>query len=778
MAGRGRGGWPWPLHDVRIAAKLAMILALPILAVLVLAGYAISSTGRQAVQAQQLRALTMLSGEAGDLAYALELERVAAAQALQAGPRQARLGEYVRRAQETDQAVAEYRQRRAEISVPDSVAPVLLSIGRQLDQVDALRAQVEAAGVAMSAALVRYRILVADLLTYRETVAQTAASNVVADQIRAAAALSAAVEFIGQQQTAVLRGIVGDSLTPAAAGEIMASRIGYDDALLTFQRLARPEWRDWFQRTVTGPAVIAVQAMEGSLTRTPVLLEVDAWVTATTAQMDLIRDVLTRVDGAVLGAVTAERDGQMRVTLSASGGVALALVLMIMLALWVARSMARSLVDLREAALVVSRERLPQAVARLTDERSLGTLTPEQVAEQSEDPVEVRGSDEIGQVAAAFNAVHREAVRVAAAQAQLRVSVGALFVSLGRRLQGMIDLLISRLDAIEQHEQDPARLQQLFDVDHLATRMTRYTESLLVLSGTPFARSHPRSVELLEVLRAAISKIERYVRIDIGVVDEGVAVVPYAADHVVHALAELMDNATAYSPPNSPVVVEARRLSDRVVVEVVDAGVGLSDAQRARLNARLASPPPVDPEALRATGLVVVAHIAAWHGLVVHLHKRRGGGTVAEVTLPGTVLEMTGRHRHALPAIGPAPAKIGASAALPAVVPRLLDRPDDRLPLPATVPVPVAAAATATDGWHWSMADAGWGAAATAATPTPAGTTEGGLPRRKPMAQLVPGSVAAPHHAPIRRDPSAVAAAMSIYRRGLETARAQTREPQ
>jgi len=412
MAGRGRGGWPWPLHDVRIAAKLAMILALPILAVLVLAGYAISSTGRQAVQAQQLRALTMLSGEAGDLAYALELERVAAAQALQAGPRQARLGEYVRRAQETDQAVAEYRQRRAEISVPDSVAPVLLSIGRQLDQVDALRAQVEAAGVAMSAALVRYRILVADLLTYRETVAQTAASNVVADQIRAAAALSAAVEFVGQQQTAVLRGIVGDGLTPAAAGEIMASRIGYDDALLTFQRLARPEWRDWFQRTVTGPAVIAVQAMEGSLTRTPVLLEVDAWVTATTAQMDLIRDVLTRVDGAVLGAVTAERDGQMRVTLSASGGVALALVLMIMLALWVARSMARSLVDLREAALVVSRERLPQAVARLTDERSLGTLTPEQVAEQSEDPVEVRGSDEIGQVAAAFNAVHREAVRV------------------------------------------------------------------------------------------------------------------------------------------------------------------------------------------------------------------------------------------------------------------------------------------------------------------------------------------------------------------------------
>src|SRR5262245_2186755 len=188
MAGQGRRRWPWPLHDVRIAAKLAMILALPILAVLVLAGYAISITGRQAVRAQQLRALTTLSASAGDLAYALELERVAAARALSAGATsagaaQTRLNEYLRRAQETDRAVTGYRQRRSEVSAPESVATVLLSVGRQLDQLGALRTQVENADLALSVALLRYRILVADLLTYRQMIAQTAASTAVAEQL-------------------------------------------------------------------------------------------------------------------------------------------------------------------------------------------------------------------------------------------------------------------------------------------------------------------------------------------------------------------------------------------------------------------------------------------------------------------------------------------------------------------------------------------------------------------------------------------------------------------
>jgi hypothetical protein len=293
-------------------------------------------------------------------------------------------------------------------------------------------------------------------------------------------------------------------------------------------------------------------------------------------------------------------------------------------------------------------------------------------------------------------------------------------------------------------------------------------------------------VELLEVLRAAVSKVERYTQLDIGVVDEGVAVVGYAADHVVHALAELMDNATAYSPPTSPVLVEARRLSDRVVVEVVDAGVGLSAAQRDRLNERLTAPPPVDSEALRSTGLVVVAHIAAWHRMVVRLHNRRGGGTVAEVTLPSALLETTGRHRR----------QPAATTPLPAILPRLLDRPPDRVPaelavapalpalpaqpalpaLPAAPSVPSTSAPSTPggfDGWRIGAADLGWTAAATAATPTPDGLTDRGLPRRRPMAQLVPGSAGAGQQTPIRRDPSAVAAAMSFYRRGLETARAR-----
>jgi signal transduction histidine kinase len=314
------------------------------------------------------------------------------------------------------------------------------------------------------------------------------------------------------------------------------------------------------------------------------------------------------------------------------------LVLAILLAWLVARSMARSLRDLRHGALAVAQYGLPQAVARLRDPALSTQLSPAQVASQIAEPLQVRSRDEFGQVAEAFNAVHLEAVRTAAEQAALRSSVSTMFVNLARRSQLLVDRLISHLDRLERGEEDPDRLGELFQLDHLATRMRRNDENLLVLAGADSTRVQRDPASLIDVLRAAQSEVEHYTRIEFGVVDRDLEIAAHAVNDLVHLVAELLDNATAFSPPDSRVVVEARRVGDRAVLYVEDRGLGLSPEQLADINERLATPPLVDVAVSRMMGLVVVSRLAARHGVRVELRPAPERGLVADVALPASAL--------------------------------------------------------------------------------------------------------------------------------------------
>jgi signal transduction histidine kinase len=287
--------------------------------------------------------------------------------------------------------------------------------------------------------------------------------------------------------------------------------------------------------------------------------------------------------------------------------------------------MVRPLRRLQVGALDVAERRLPAAV--------------QQIGESGEafldiEPIAVYSTDEFGRVARAFDQVHREALRLAANEAALRGNVNAIFVNLSRRSQSLVQRQIRLIDDLEQGEQDPERLSSLFQMDHLATRMRRNSENLLVLAGHEETRRWNEPLPLVDVLRASLSEIERYERVTLNV-QPGVVVRGQVVSDVVHLTAELAENATSFSAVETPVTIAGHLLSSGgALLEITDQGVGMGAEEMAHANWRLDNPPVVDVAISRRMGLFVVARLAARHGIRVRLRAANPVGLIALVWLP------------------------------------------------------------------------------------------------------------------------------------------------
>ena len=306
------------------------------------------------------------------------------------------------------------------------------------------------------------------------------------------------------------------------------------------------------------------------------------------------------------------------------------LFLVVLVSTVVARSLTRPLRKLRADALDVAGHRLPEMVRRLS--QSEGADEDVEI-----EPIGVTSTDEIGEVARAFDQVHREAVRLAADEAMLRGNLNAMFINLSRRSQSLIERQLSLIDSLEQSEQDPGRLSSLFRLDHLATRMRRNSENLLVLAGHEVTRRWSQPVPLVDVLRAAISEIEQYERVVLNV-QPGIVVVGQAVNDVVHLVAEIVENATTFSPEDTQVYVSGQPLSSGgVLLDITDNGVGISDQEMSHANWRLDNPPVVDVAVSRRMGLFVVGRLAARHGVRVRLRHAQASGLTALIWLPDTV---------------------------------------------------------------------------------------------------------------------------------------------
>ena len=378
-----------------------------------------------------------------------------------------------------------------------------------------------------------------------------------------------------------------------------------------------------------------------------------------------------------------------------------------------------------------------------------------------------------------------------------------MFVNLSRRSQSLVERQIRVIATLEQSEQDTERLSSLFQVDHLATRMRRNSENLLVLAGLEFSKRSRQPVTLVDVVRAAVSEIEQYERVVMNV-QSGVWIRREAVRDVVHLTAELVENATTFSAADTPVTIETRLLSSGgALIEIADQGLGARPEALDSLNWRLDNPPTVDVEVSRRMGLFVVAQLAARHGIRVRLLPAVPSGLIALVWLPDHVITVgeesgfgplrsasgnrttghvaparetgqdagTGRDRIATAAtsrmgdrlraahlredVGSADSgSVGWRESTPhgqVTVPIAERRGGhDQLPIFEAVESDwfragrqLVGVATKDDGSWFSSADDGYRAAEAVREPTSVGTTHSGLPKRAPGANRVPGTAAA-----------------------------------
>jgi signal transduction histidine kinase len=359
------------------------------------------------------------------------------------------------------------------------------------------------------------------------------------------------------------------------------------------------------------------------------------WMAASTAKFDgyttIERDL---ADKAVTDAGDIASNAR-RTAVVNGAGVLLALLLAFVLAALMARQMSRAMRALRTAAFSVAEQRLPMMVDQLS--RTGAGAHPDQLATRVA-PIPIDSRDEIGEVARAFDQVHREAVRLAAEQAMLRGNVNAIFTNLSRRNQSLIEGQLTLITELENREGEPEQLESLFKLDHLATRMRRNGENLLVLGGEEPGHRWNQPVPLVDVLRAASSEVESYDRIEIAGVPE-TEIHGQAVTDLVHLLAELLENATTFSSPQTKVRVTATRLPDgRLMIEIHDKGIGLTAENFAEINHKLANPPTVDVAVSQRMGLFVVGRLADRHGIRVQLRPSgEQAGTTSLVMLPDAI---------------------------------------------------------------------------------------------------------------------------------------------
>lgn len=341
----------------------------------------------------------------------------------------------------------------------------------------------------------------------------------------------------------------------------------------------------------------------------------------------MTHDLSSDLSGTLHSRANGLRSDALRDTAIILGAVLTALVF----ALAIGRSLIRSIGRLRRGALDVAQVELPDEIERLSKGGGLPEITP----------LPVRTNEEVGQLARAIDDIHFQAVRLASEHG-VRLQIGDMFETLSRRSRSLVEEQLALIETLELDEDDPRRLDHLFRLDHLATRMRRNGDNLLVLADTVERHRMSAPVPLPDVVRAAMSEVEEYRRVEVGhIVD--VSLVGSAAGDIGHLIAELLDNALRYSPPDSPVVVSVGRAVDAgLLVEVADRGLGMPEDDMSAANERLALGGEVTSETAKRMGLFVVGRLARRHEATVRLRTTARmtdrPGVTASVHLPGDLI--------------------------------------------------------------------------------------------------------------------------------------------
>ena len=651
-SGAGRSS----LKNWRVRSRLLLLIAIPTVTALVLGGVRIASATQSALAFQRAEERAVLAADVTQLAQRLETERdqtiyfIALGQSgrpgfiapVPASKRVAPIQQYhVIQAfyRQTDQAIAHFHALLAQYhnAYASAAEQRVSSAVAGLDDLRYLRYASTQTQLFPLVVVHKYADLINNLLVIDDQTAQGTGDPVLSQTVGVLGQVSRMKEEASEQRAILAAALLQGNLTQLEVSALDTAQANQASGLQAFNLSATASQREQWDNTVSGSFVYLAPSQEQqaeTLQANTRSLKGDSLTAAGfydamtsgigqmgSVERSLTMDVINQANSLRRSAVTS----------AILVGIAVLLLfgLALLFTMMVVRSMVRPLRRLRAGALEVAGIRLPETVRRMSEGEGEGSGAPLEVA-----PIEVDSTDEIGEVARAFDQVHREAVRLASNEAALRGNVNAMFVNLSRRSQSLVERQIRLIDDLEQGEQDSERLANLFQMDHLATRMRRNSENLLVLAGHEVSRRWTQSVGLVDVLRAAVSEIEQYERVSLNV-QPGIAVRGQAVNDVVHLLSELVENATSFSAAETPVAVSGHLLnSGGVLLDITDQGVGMGAEEMAHANWRLDNPPVVDVAVSRRMGLFVVARLAARHGIRVRLRPASMGGLTALVWLP------------------------------------------------------------------------------------------------------------------------------------------------
>ncbi|MEU5373249.1 nitrate- and nitrite sensing domain-containing protein [Streptomyces sp. NPDC005951] len=537
----------------------------------------------------------------------------------------------------TDRIVSQVRENAREQDVRDSLSAAdssrLDAILSAVDGLEALRESVEKRTISRAKALDFYNGLVDP--SYRFLNGLHTLQNVSMDkQMRALVGISRAREMLSRQDALIASGLIAGRFTTAElrhiSGLVAQRELLYEVSLENLPAAERRRVEQFWGSPDTEPLRTAEDALiEAGPTKRPGAVDADRWEEAAVPVLDRLAGDSTEMGNRFQG-----RAEPAAYRVLAQAGIAgilgfLALIVSIFVSVRIGRELVRDLSRLRKDAHEVSGVRLPSVMRRLA--------AGEQVDVETEAPHLSYEPDEIGQVGQALNTLQRAAVEAAVKQADMRRGVSEVFVNLARRNQVLLHRQLTLLDAMERRTENSDELADLFRLDHLTTRMRRHAEGLVILSGAAPSRQWRKPIQLMDVVRAAVAEVEDYERIEVRRLARIGVGGPAVAD-LTHLIAELLENATVFSPPHTAVQVHGERVSNGFTLEIHDRGLGMAPEVLLDANLRLAETPDFELSDTDRLGLFVVSRLAQRQNVRVSLQKSPYGGTTAVVFIPAALL--------------------------------------------------------------------------------------------------------------------------------------------
>jgi signal transduction histidine kinase len=620
------------LRSLSIRLRILLLVAIPILSLIGVYAFAATITATDAINLARSRTLKDTIGTpTGNFEAQIDTERLLAVAYL-AAPVPSNLATL--RAQETKTQAAEDAFKDAAANSTGNASTsdkqAIAGLIKASDGLPALRSQIASVTISRPQAISAYdNVISAADTVLNETILEENNVSLVTQTL--------GLVRVGRAEDILLEEdalINGDAIarTFSAADRQQFTQLAGARRFTYAQNLAdlNPIYRAYYTRDINPQALATLNTLENKIIgdnhpgRAPPVPLPDWNLAAGAVSAGLFTASTQAATEATMRAQPVANATFLRLYLVGGLGL-LAVILSIFMSVWIGRGLVRQLATLRRSALDLANNRLPSVMERLR--------AGQDVDVSAEAPPLESSPDEIGQVRDAFNAVQRTAVEAAVDEARLRRGVSDVFRNLARRSQSLLHRQLALLDAMERRASEPEELEDLFRIDHLTTRMRRHSEGLIILSGESPGRGWRNPVPFIDVLRAAVAEVEDYTRIRVTVGTPAALVGPAVAD-VIHLIAELAENATIYSPPNTPVRVHGDVVGRGFAIEIEDRGLGISEEKISEINNNFANPPQFDLSGSEQLGLFVAGQLAGRHDIRITLQGSPFGGTTAIVLIP------------------------------------------------------------------------------------------------------------------------------------------------